>query len=731
MVLRPSLVVPLLSCLCVLSACNLDPYHLGFDGDAGSTATDARAPRADSGPIVRFDGGGTTGDGGRVNGDGGACAAEVCDGKDNDCDGVIDNGFDLQNDPNNCGQCGLLCDQAQANQRGRCVAGKCTYECVPGFLDCDASKPGCEYACIKTNNGVEVCDGIDNNCDCQVDEGFNTKTDPQNCGACGHVCVALHAESTCTDGKCGFGACDPGYKDFDPNIPGCEYRCPYFPAKATDTTCDGVDDDCNGKVDDGVAGVGDSCSTGLKGACADGVFACVNGTPACQPKAQPIPELCNGIDDDCDGAIDNGFDKQNDPNHCGDSCTVCSFPHAIAGCSAGKCKYVACDPGWSDRFPDDQFPDHPGCDYQCTPTGPEVCDGIDNDCDGLIDNADPDLIKPPTNFCNQRGACAGATLACSAPKAGCSDTTVAWRCVYPGGTELDSCGDLVAQETQCDGIDGDCDGAVDDAFPNIGQPCDDGQLGICRSSGSFQCDPGDASKKTTKCIITTHGQASRAETCNGLDDDCDGTIDNGVKDNMVHITANGANFWIQQYEASRPDATSTTEGNITDHACANPGVMPWNLVTWTEANTVCAATGKRLCTEPEWQNACGGTTTSTPIIYPYGSTYQPNTCNGNDYDPDCTGSDDDILLATATPMGCPTKPATSACFKDLGGGKVFDMSGNLREWTSSIPAAGLRRIRGGAFDNVGDALSCTFNFWAETESSDYYNLGFRCCADTN
>jgi len=718
--------VPLLLGL-VLSACNLDPFHLGFDGDAGPTA-DARPRRADAGVGIGYDGGGLFGDGGISFGDGGSgCQPEICDGKDNDCDGVIDNGFDLQNDPNNCGGCGILCDKAQANQRGKCVKGLCVYECVPGFLDCDPNKPGCEYACIKTNGGVEVCDGIDNNCDCQVDEGFNTQNDPMNCGACGHVCVALHATPICTNGKCGVGQCDPGYKDFDPNIPGCEYRCPYFPPHDSDTTCDGVDDDCNGKVDDGVPGVGAPCSTGLKGACAVGTFQCQNGTPQCTATVQPVPETCNNQDDDCDGVVDNGFDKQNDPNHCGTNCTQCSFPHAIAGCSAGGCVIVACDPGWSNLHGNT---DPRGCDYQCTPTGPEVCDGIDNDCNGLVDTADPNLLTPPTNVCNQRGACMGATLSCRAPKAGCSDQTVTWRCDYPAGAELDSCGNLVAQETLCDGLDGDCDGAVDDAFPNLGQPCDDGKLGICKSSGHIKCDPSDTTKHSTKCIIEVPGKPKAAETCNGLDDDCDGVVDNNATDNMVHIVSGSFNFWIQQYEASRPDATGGNEGSITDHACANPGVLPWNLVTWNDADAACRGSGKRLCTEAEWQAACGGTGGSA-TTYPYGNTYQPNTCNGNDYDPDCSGSDDDILLPTGTPMGCPNKPSSSNCFKDLGNGKVYDMSANLREWTSTVPAAGLKRIRGGAFDNVGAALTCQFNFWAETPDSDYFNLGFRCCADTN
>jgi len=187
---------------------------------------------------------------------------------------------------------------------------------------------------------------------------------------------------------------------------------------------------------------------------------------------------------------------------------------------------------------------------------------------------------------------------------------------------------------RCNDADDDCDGLVDEDFPDKGQACDDGLLGVCRGTGFDVCRPDGTG---TECQITQPGGTPTVEICDDLDDDCDGAVDegcgacveievcgNGIDDNCngqidegctpcVNWIDVGGGAQIMQYEASKPDATPGSVGSLTSTVCSRPGAQPWTNITAPSAAAACSGLGARLCTEQEWQRACA---VVAPTIFP-------------------------------------------------------------------------------------------------------------------
>jgi len=482
--------LPFLAAMAALAGCETEPYCVNCTPIDGSVAGayDVRPVEV----IV-------------ANPDSCVAAEEVCDGRDNDCDGRIDEDFNVATDPRHCGRCGNRCELPFAIPT--CTASVCQIrQCDIGHLDLDRNPVnGCEYECNRTSDN-EVCDGVDNNCNGLVDEGFDLQTNAAHCGRCNTACRFDGAEAACVAAVCRMGSCAAGAIDLDRNpMNGCEYRC----TPSGPESCDGRDNDCDGTVDNGVdlntdvsncGACGRVCPTAnSSAACVAGVcrvgscragFVDLNSDPAdgCEWQCGALDgtrgaETCDGRDNDCNGLIDDGAVAG-----VGDACGPGVCRTGRQACESGVLRCVGaptatlelcngrdddCDGMIDEAPPGGSLPgtgpaavcgnDVGACVFgrftcvsgaiQCvgaTGTTTEVCDGVDNDCDGSIDEG---VTAPPGFRCNRRGAegigaCTGAVPACAGARG--------WTCTYgPSYRDLDD-------EALCDGIDNNCDTRLDE-----------------------------------------------------------------------------------------------------------------------------------------------------------------------------------------------------------------------------------------------------------------------------
>ncbi|MBI5480435.1 MAG: SUMF1/EgtB/PvdO family nonheme iron enzyme, partial [Deltaproteobacteria bacterium] len=737
---------------------------------------------------------------------------ELCDGKDNDCNGTADDGSmagvgDVCYDaPTGCTLSGGLWTCI-----GECRTG--TRQCVTGNL-----------ACVGYQGPVaEICDvaGQDSDCDGFPSNGFDLQTDVKNCGTCGNDCTNLtqHPEMANATPRCDTGACartcKPSYWDNDGNyFNGCEYYCVYGGIEV----CDGVDNDCNGKIDAADPGMivpPPFCRT--LGACAGSTVHCLpnNTTPLAETgdngnqlsswviqgatlantnagvlyvtityssptrtvklfKAatlQPADLVAQGSLD-ADGTVTLG--AQSGSGLSG-SVTI-TYVQADADITLTMCSTHQCTP------------------YTPTPLG-ETGDDQNQLSNWVIQGADDintdagvvyvaitfssptrtvSLYREPTmlpaDLVAQGSLTSNGTITLAAANgsglqgsvdinyaAPDSDITYAvtittWVCDYPATVDVVGLNEIAAQESRCDNVDNNCDGSIDEIFflahANNSHCEQDGSwgpvvYGTCRGYGRWLCegctDPTDPASCTgtgdsAVCDMACGAPTCKAqtapgtETCDGTDEDCNGLVDDaiaaGATNDMRHVVAAGFDFYIDTYEASRPDALVGSGGALEHRSCSKVGVMPWQSVTHVDAAAACAGGGKRLCTEQEWHQACAGPSNRT---YPYGNAFDADACNGWDYDPDCAGGNDNYALPTGSAYGCPLPHTPDTCVSEDG---VYDMSGNLREWTATqvVTAPPAFRIRGGGYDNISLALTCDFAFLSADATYYHPDLGFRCCA---
>jgi hypothetical protein len=411
-----------------------------------------------------------------------------------------------------------------------------------------------------------------------------------------------------------------------------------------DERCNGVDDNGDGRVDEGCACVigdtqpcypGDRALAGV-GACTLGAQECLEvgvefgAWSACRGAEPPGAEVCNGADDDCDGTVDDGCECTD-----GETRSCYGGPAGTAGVGACAAGTQACEPG-----PGGVGSSFGACAGEVTP-GTETCNGIDDDCNGAVDEG-CECIGGETRSCYTGPAGTAGVGPCRAGTQMCLDAG-------GGASAWGSCAGVVLPGSEvCNGVDDDCDGTIDDGcacVPGAMRSCYTGPagtdgVGACRR-GVETCEsgPGGVGSAWGAC---TGERLPSAELCNTVDDDCDSMLDEGC---------------------------TCTPGAV--QACYGGPAGTRGVGICMDGSQTCVAGAGGVGSA--W-GTCGGWT-------------GPGTESCNGIDDDCDGLVDDGACATPPTVTCPPPATTRPLVPVTLTGTASDADGFIASWRWTLVSA--------------------------------------------